>query len=165
MEKPRTEKTAEELAKEFPGVEHAYPLAIESYKTVRERFDLMEKRGQTLIVFVTTIAAFIVTLSTKQGVPRVTVFLILGFSFYAVSMAFAIATQTYGKFIIPSPKLLREKTLTWDAWTFKNHLIDWAGSHFDQNMKVVNARMQMILGTILFGLLSLVSLALWATGL
>lgn len=158
------QKSENQLATEFPGVEHAYPLAIESYKTVRERFDVMEKRGQTLIVFVTTLAAFIVTIATKTGTPKTTIFLIVGFVCYVTSMVFAVLSQLYGKCVVPNPKLLREKTLEWDQWTFKNNLIDWAGRHFEENMKTVEARMQFIVGTIAFGLLSLVSLALWASG-
>lgn len=165
MQEDTVPKDSKQLAKEFPGVENAYPLAIESYKTARERFDVMEKRGQTLIVFVTTVSVAIITLTAKQGSnPKASLSLILAFIFYVAAMAFAVGSQIYGTCIVPDPKLLREKSLEWDDWMFKNNLIDWAGKHFEKNMQIVNTRMQMILGTLLFGLLSLLLLSLWSTG-
>ncbi len=132
---------------------------------MRERFDLMEKRGQTLIVFITTVAVFIITVSVKQGVAiKITLSLVLAFLLYAVSMGFATLAQVYGSCIIPDPRLLRQHSLRWDDWTFKNNLIDYAGKHFEQNMNTVNARMQMIVGTLVFGLLSLLALLLWSAG-
>lgn len=153
-----------DLKEEFPGIEFAFPIAMDAYKISRERFDLMEKRGQTLIVFITTIGLAIVTLTSRQTpAPRVSFALVLAVLLYICSLLCALGSQVAGKVIVSDPRLLREKTLTWDEWTFKNNLIDWAGKHYANNLEVIQWRSTLVTGTLLFGIVTLFSLALWAS--
>jgi hypothetical protein len=153
-----------DFKRDFPGIPLAYPLAMESYKLARERFDLMEKRGQSLIVFITSIGLVLVTISSQRPAkPPASVSLVLAFLCYIVSVVFACGSQMWGKITSPDPRLLREKSLLWDEWTFQNNLIDWAGRHYTTNLAVITQRARMVTGTLIFGLISLVLLTLWTT--
>jgi hypothetical protein len=152
------------LEKEFPAVKLAYPLAMESYKTARERFDAMEKRGQSFIAFVTTVALAIVAIVAKdKKLSFVSIWCILATLTYITAIIFAIMSQTSGKLILPNPKLLREKTLGWSEWEFQNNLIDWAGKHYEHNLEQINKRWKMVNGVITFGFATLLLLAVWVS--
>lgn len=159
---PEPQQEVPKLEEQFPSVEIAYLLSLDSYKIVRERFDAMEKRGQTIIVFFTTISLAIITIVAKdKSLSFKTTWFILASLSYIVMLVFGIISQTSGTLIFPNPKLIYEKTLSWSKWEFQKNLIYQAGEHYEHNLEQIDRRWKIVNISACFGLVTLFSLAIW----
>ena len=156
--------TEEELKKEFPSIELAYPLVQEAYKTTKERFDAVEKRNQTIIAFVTTLALAAVTLAGSKQAPPLTVSLVIAVLSYLTMVIVGIYAQVKGDLKLPDPSLLYQKSLGLPPIEFQQRFIYWAGEDYKYNRTQINNKGQLTNITAIFGLLTLFMLAIWVSG-
>ncbi|HEX8196040.1 MAG TPA: hypothetical protein VF571_07625 [Pyrinomonadaceae bacterium] len=156
--------TEEELKKEFPSIELAYPLVQEAYKTTKERFDAMEKRNQTIIAFVTTLALALLGLVGDKQTPPVTISLAIAALLYLTMVAIGIYTQVKGDLSLPNPALLYQKNLGLPPIEFQQRFIYWAGEDYKYNITQINNKGKLTNFTAIFGLLTLFMLAIWISG-
>lgn len=126
--------------KKYPGVDLAYPLALESYEWAAKRFDTLDSRIQTILGLgiSLTLAVPIALSALKLSIN--------GRWFVAAAVLFVLALSlgTYarlmGKLTVITPEMLYQKWLHLSDWEFKKNLIFFAGEHFNKNRNLLEKR-------------------------
>ena len=121
-------------AAEYPGVDLAYDIAVQSYDLAERRWDGVNQRIDVFLSFVTTVtvAAPIVATAVLNNPDFRSPLLIAAGSVYLGLVVIALVVRSLGSLREISPKLLYEGWLHLDEDEFKQRLIFWAGQHADE---------------------------------
>ncbi len=134
------EETNAELENRYPGVEFAYPIAVNSYEVSAKRLDAMDGRLQTILTLVATVSALIPTIANNRGVTFNSGW------FFAAAFIFLIiiGLGTYGRLCgdmkVLKPSSLFESWLHLEKWEFEKEMIRFAAEDFDENISLSEFR-------------------------
>ena len=119
---------------EYPGVDLAYDIAVQSYDLAERRWDGVNQRIDVFLSFVTTVtvAAPIVATAVLSNPDFRSPLLIAAGSVYLGLVVIALVVRSLGSLREISPKLLYDGWLHLDEDEFKRRLIFWAGQHADE---------------------------------
>ncbi|MCM3873436.1 MAG: hypothetical protein ND895_22365, partial [Pyrinomonadaceae bacterium] len=114
---------AENLVRDFPSVELAYPLAVASYDLAQKRLDVVEGRLQTLLAFVTPITIAVIAAANGKGVPFASRWFAAAMALCLLGLGFGVRTRLADKVIVIDPGVLSKKWLHFSEWQFKRNVI------------------------------------------
>jgi hypothetical protein len=128
----------------FPGIELAYPLALESYQLAMTRFEAVNSRIQTILGFGMTFTIAVPTLLSALTIKMRAGWLCAAICLFVLAAAVGVIGQLKGRLMMITPKILYEYWLQLPAVEFKKNLIFSAGQHLERNAKLI-ARKQYFL--------------------
>src|ERR1700730_17320362 len=99
------------LQEEFPSIELAYPIAVESYNRAERRFDAWDGRIQTLIVFAASIGLAVPPLIHSQQATFRSAWFISALCLFVLSILIGFAARMYGSIKLLDPNELYEAWL------------------------------------------------------
>ena len=70
------------LKENYPGIELAYPIAVESYEVAVKRLDLMDGRLQTILMFAATLMVAVASVGTARKADFQSLWFYLGMAFF-----------------------------------------------------------------------------------
>jgi hypothetical protein len=138
-QEPR-EPTLEELKAQYPGVDLAYDIALDSYDSLIKRIDNIDGRIQTLLTFAATTTAVIPTVANSRNISFRSGYLYVAISLFAIQLIAGIIGRYVGNIRLLRPESFYAKWLHKDAWTFKKDLIHFAGVDFEHNATLLSRR-------------------------
>jgi len=153
--------TDEEMKVQYPSVDLAYPLAVDSYNEARERLDSVNSRLQNLITL---------TLTLTFGVPVVIEALGVSFGWrwmvvVMISFLVALILGTYGSlcgsFKLIDPGLLYDRYLGYSEWDFKKNFIYWAGYNSKANRELIEKKWRISIGITALLFIEILGVVLW----
>jgi hypothetical protein len=126
----------------YPGVEHAYAFVLPSYQLLVGRFEAADNRLTAFLTLASTLtlAAPVFAKSIRPEISFRSMWFVIGVSCFLAATVVGIAGRLYGGLVLPDPNLLYDKTLHLNAWKFKRHAIDFAGRHFQRNVRAVRVK-------------------------
>lgn len=145
MTKPKTEE------EEFPSVELAYPIAVDSYEVAMKRLDLMDGRLQTLLTVIVTFFAAFVTVGNYQKADFSSWLFGISVLIFFGNVTTGIYARLSGTVKLLNPESLRLDWLADTEWEFKRNMIYFASKSFTENMSEANRKWQYSIG-LSFGL-------------
>jgi hypothetical protein len=162
--KPVPPLTEEERNKrDYPSVDLAYNLAVQSYDTAHKRWEAADNRVQTLLTFTVTVELALPTL-LHSNVPQ-TRFNSLWFVCAVIAYVFSVGIGTYMRLkrglILIDPKKLYNKWLGFSEWEFKKDFIYWAGEDYEINNKNINRKITYTVGMLILFLIGDLLLIIW----
>src|SRR5207248_11768290 len=60
--------TNEQLESQYPGIEFAYPIAVNSYEVALKRLDSIDGRLQTMLAFIVAVSAVVPAVAVPRGI-------------------------------------------------------------------------------------------------
>jgi hypothetical protein len=147
---------------EYPSVDLAYQIAIDSYDSVIRRIDSADGRLQTLITFAGTIGAAVPSVGASRGLLhfRSIWFYLAVFSFTS-AMIIGFYARFSGTIRLLDPAVFYEKWLRFSLWEFKKNLIFFAAEDFQCNTKLNKRNWDLSIAVLVLFLLEVVFLVLW----
>ncbi len=150
-ESPEPARSLEELAKQYPGVEVAFDLAVDSYDSVIKRLDIMDGRLQTIMAFAATTTAVVPSVASARGLTFHSKLLYLAVGCFTLELVLGTYARFTGNVRLLNPATLYEKWLEWEPWEFKKNFIYWAGEDFKDNKTLVEKKwMLSVIVSVLF---------------
>lgn len=152
-------KTPEE--DDYPSVDLAYSIAVASFEVAAKRFDSIDGKLQTLMAFVATVSVAIPSLAAGRGITFSSRWLYIAAVFFLVSMALGVWARLMGTLKVLMPSVLFREWLSVPGWEFKKDMIYYAGTAFDDNLKIVALKWKCtVIMTVLF-VLEVLCLTAW----
>ncbi len=158
------DENIEELEKEFPSVELAYPLAVASYESASKRLDSVDGRLQTILAFIVTVSVAIPSIASGRGIPFQSYWFYASFFFFVSGIGVGIWARLYGNVRLITPTNLFQDWLRDSKWQFQKDMIYHAGQDFDANMKLVNQKWRCSVAVTLLFVLQAVCQTVWVLG-
>ena len=111
----------------------AYDIALGSYVSVREQWESVHRRLDTLLSFVTTvtIAAPVAAQAVLDHAGFESPMVVSAGAVYVVIVLIALIARSFGAVQQISPRELHENWLNYAEEEFREGIIDWAGEHND----------------------------------
>lgn len=145
----------------YPGVELAYPFAVQSYELAVKRFEVMDSRIQTLLALFVTVSLGALVLICDKGSNLTSYWLL----FAAVSFVAAISLGTCGRLMgilkAIDPQMLYEKFLHRPKWEFQKDFIYWAGINYKSNRVQIERKHRIAVFMTFLFCLEVICLAGW----
>lgn len=125
---------------EYPGVDLAYDIAVQSYDLAERRRDASHQRIDTLLSFATTVtvAVLVIAISVLEQPDFNSLWLWGAGGAYALLVLIALAAKVLGSLRQISPKLLYKQWLHLEEHEFKLQIIYWAGQYTDEARRMTN---------------------------
>lgn len=159
MDKTKQRKKPED---EYPSVDLAYQIAIDSYDSVIKRIDSADARLQTLMTFAGTIGAAVPSVGASRGLLH---FRSIWFYLAVISFTLAMILGFYARFSGTirrlDPSVFYEKWLRFTPWEFKKNLIFFAAEDFQCNTALNKRNWDLSIAVLVLFLLEVVFLVLW----
>ena len=127
-------------AEDYPGVEWAYPIAVQSYEVGAKRLEIMDGRLQTIMAFVATVSAVIPSIGASRSLSFNSWWFLAGAFLFATTFIVGSIARLYGRLKVLSPNDLYEGWLWKSEWTFKTNFIAFAGSAFSENLRLADKK-------------------------
>lgn len=141
----QTQPSAEEEEKDYPGVDLAYDLAVNSYDSIIKRLDIMDGRLQTILAFAATTTAVVPTVANARGLSFRSWWLFLGLGAFVAQLVIGTLGRSFGTVRLLKPEIFYEKWLDKSPWTFKKDLVFWAGKDFNDNAALLRTKWRLTL--------------------
>jgi len=159
MKKVRSPITPED---QYPSVDLAYQIAVDSYDAAIKRIDSIDGRLQTLLTFAGTIGVAV----PSAGVSRGLVSFRSPWLYLAIlSFVLAIIVGSYARFSgtirLLDPGVFYQKWLHFSPWEFKKNLIFFAAEDFECNTKLGKRNWDLSIVVLILFLLEVAFLVLW----
>jgi hypothetical protein len=146
--------------KQFPGVELAYPIAVQSYEVGAKRVEIMDGRLQTLLTFIVGVSALVVLGAGRQWDFRSPWFYIF-MGLLLAAMTVGVYARLAGKIRILKPNELFIGWLDKPDWEFKKDFIYFAGNDLNHNISLSEKKWQLMLTVTGLFFLEMVFAVLW----
>lgn len=124
----------------YPSLDLAYEIALESFRIGERRFDGSGERAERLLSLIVAVNAVGMPLLASKGATIGTIWIVVAVCLLAGAMGLAMCARSAGKFTTLSPGELREKWLTLPQDRFKADLIGAAQAVLDDNSAVIDKR-------------------------
>jgi hypothetical protein len=134
------ERSVEDLARDYPGVDLAYDLAVGSYDSVIKRLDIIDGRLQTIMAFAATTTALVPTVAGARMITFHSTLLYLAIACFALQLFVGTYARLCGTVLMLNPANFYQKWLDWSPWEFKKNFIYWAGEDFRENVALVRKK-------------------------
>lgn len=161
-QEPADKSDTDPLAKEYPGVELAYPLALASYDVAQKRYDALDNRLQTLIAAAVTISLAVPVLGQSRGLSFHSKWFIGAAGCFIAAMVLGVHARLSGKLEVINPMKMYRNWLHLSEWEFKKDAIYRAGEAFNENKRAIDAKSRYGLLSFIGFLLEAILLAAWA---
>ena len=129
------EESTDQNEIDYPSVDLAYHLAVQSYDIGHKRWESVEGRIQAFLTFVITVELALPVV-IHNNVPQ-TRFSSLWFIFavvaYVASVIFGLIGRLKWGLEVINPRKLYDEWLEYSQWEFKMNMIYWAGKDFELN--------------------------------
>jgi len=126
--------------KNYPGVAHAYEIALASYDSIIKRIDVMDGRIQTMLAFAATTTAIVPTAAKAAGLSFRSYWLYFALVAFGLQLIFGTIARLAGTIRLLTPETLYHKWLHKSKWTFEKDLIHFASKDFYHNAKLLKLR-------------------------
>lgn len=151
--------------KTYPGVEFAYPFAVESYELALNRFEAMDSRIETLLAVFVTATLAVPVLITAKGLSVASYWLWAATASFIASIVIGLCGRLIGSLKVVDPQQLYEKFLHLPKWEFQKDFIYWAGQNYQSNRVQVERKHRLaVLMTFSF-ILEVLFLGVWGAAL
>lgn len=144
---------------QYPGVDLAYDIALNSYEWATKRFDAIDARIQTILGVGISLTLAVPVAASTFKLSLNNPFFIGGMLFFLLGLALGTHARLMGEIKLLTPRVLFEKWLRFDAAEFKKNFIYFAGEHMEQNVGVIAAKHRLLVIVTLIFFLELVCLA------
>lgn len=130
------------LETEYPSIDLAFKASEQSYDIAQRRFDAIEGRVQSLLLFATTITLAIPAIikSSNPGISLNSCWLACAIAVYFIAISLGTYTRLRGSLSLVTPKKLYEKFLGFSEAEFKRRYIYYAGVNFEENTYEINLK-------------------------
>ena len=120
----------------------AYDIALGSYVSVREQWESVHRRLDTLLSFVTTvtIAAPVAAQAVLDHADFESPIVVSAGTVYVVIVLIALIARSFGAIQQISPRELHENWLNYAEEEFREGIIDWAGEHNDHAQVLIGRK-------------------------
>ena len=118
---------------QYPGVELAYPFAVECYELALKRFEVMDARIHTLLTLFVSISLALPVAIRAIGYSFTSWWLYLAAMSFIGATILGIYGRLTGTLKVIDPQQLYQKFLHRGDWEFKKDFIYWAGEHYQAN--------------------------------
>jgi hypothetical protein len=162
MTEETTQTTIEELETNYPGIDLAYPIAVQSYEVGSKRLEIMDGRLQTILAFVATVTGLFPAIVGKSvGAFRSPWFYAAACLFVSI-LILGTAARLFGKIKVLEPNQLFDHWLRKHPLEFKKDFIAFAGDALDDNLDLANKKW--LASVVIIGLFAaeVVLLVVWA---
>jgi len=143
--KPISPLTEDEKNKrDYPSVDLAYDLAVQSYDSAHKRWEAADTRLQTLLTFTVTVELALPPL-LHTNVPQTrfrSAWFIFAVVVYVLSTGIGVFLRFWKGLILLNPKHIYNKYLGYSEWEFKKNIIFWAGEDYEANHKMINLKVK-----------------------
>jgi hypothetical protein len=131
MNQAETEET------KYPGVDLAYPLAVQSYDLAWKRFDAWDGRLQTLLSMYVTVTLAVPLAAHALNLKFTSLWFWLAAFAFLGTFVFGICGRLFGKIIDTDPSSLYKGFLHYSEWEFKKEFLCWAAENHPKNKKTI----------------------------
>ena len=125
---------------QYPSLDLAYPVAVDSYDLSRERLGSVEIKIQKLMtVSVGLTAAIPVALKAMDfsiGLSWLVSMLVI----FGLSSVIGICGLLVGRLSIMDPGVLHDEYIPLEPWKFKKAYVYWSGKHLVKNDKMIERK-------------------------
>ena len=126
--------------KEYPSVDLAYDLAVQSYDSIRQRWDSINSLFHSLLSVAITLTLTIPVLSKALNLSLEAYWVIAALVVFVLAAVFCLWGRLSGTLLMINPQELYEKYLGWSHWKFKKNIIYWAGENGCQNVNTLEKK-------------------------
>jgi hypothetical protein len=149
----------------YPGVELAYPFAVESYELAVKRFEVMDSRIQTLLALFVTVSLAVLLFLKDNATTLTSWWLWIAAICFLAAVALGIYGRLTGTLKAINPKILYEKFLHRPKWEFQKAFIYWAGVNYESNIVQIEQKHRIAVFMTLLFCLEVICLAGWVSSL
>ena len=149
------------LEEEFPSVDLAYDLAIQSYDSIRQRWDSMNGFFHALLSVAITLTLAMPVLAKALSLSFEVYWTIAILVTFVFTVGICLKGRIVGTLLIINPEKLYEKYLGYSHWEFKKNIIYWAGKHGATNVTMIEKKWRISLCATGFFCLEVAFVALW----
>ena len=127
------------MQKNYPGVDLAYELAVDSYEPLISRLDTIDGRLQTIMGFAATTMALVPSVASARNLSFASVAFWVAFAIFVFILAVGSHARHHGEIKLLNPAKFEDYDtwLGYEPWEFKSTFIHWAGQHFEHNNNLV----------------------------
>jgi len=150
---------------DYPGVVHAYPMALASYELAQKRLDVIDSRLQTIIALGVTLSLPVPALLASRGASFRSAWFIAAVCVFVCAILVGTLARLIGNILLLHPSDLYANWLRFQEWEFKKNLLFFAGEHFEKNRKLARNRGFCTTLAFLLFICEGILLAVWATTL
>jgi hypothetical protein len=148
-------------AEDFPSLDLAYKIALQSYEIAQNRFDSLDSRIQTLLAFGVTFTAAIPLLTKAKELDFSSVWFYASIGFFMIASILGVMARLWGGVKHLRPQTLYEHYLSCSTEEFMKDIIYWAGKHFDDNCAILTRKHRLTAFAMLCFLLEAPALVAW----
>jgi len=134
--------TEEQNKATYPGVELAYPLAVNSYDVALKRFDAMDGRLQTILAFIVATSAIVPAVAANRGLHFQSNYFYAAFACFIVAVIAGTVGRLFGRIKVLVPREAFNHWLHKPDWEFKMDFIDQAAIDFEINATMIERKWQ-----------------------
>ena len=156
--------SAPQAPNQYPSVDLAYPLAVQSYDFMVKRIDAMEARIHSTIglgvslTFAIPVALKAFDLQYRQG------WMVATGVMFLLAILLSIVARLFGTISLVSPTTLYNDWIQYPEDHFKQQFVLRAGEHADANVSLLNTRHKLLCGAIFLFLLEALSFGVAVLG-
>ena len=131
------------------SVDLAYDLAVQSYDSLRQRWDSINSLFHSLLSVAITLTVGVSVLAKALNLTLEPHWVKAALGTFVLTVVICLWGRLTGTLITISPKKLYDNYLDLSQWEFKKHVIYWAGENGRQNIASIDRKWHM---------------SVWATG-
>jgi hypothetical protein len=150
-----------ELKKNFPSLDLAYEIAIDSYELLIKRIDALDSRLQNMLTFSITLLVAVPTVAKLREINFNSCCFVLGISYLIFSIVVAFYARLMGNIKVLKVKKIYENNLHLNESQFKHDIICWAQFDQEANIGLLKKMWELSVVSIILFALGLGLLALW----
>jgi hypothetical protein len=147
----------------WPGVHRAYDFVMPSYQMLMSRFEAADNRLTAMLALASTLTlgAPLLAKSLNPNVSFNSAWFRLGVGLFIVLVIVGLVGRSRGRLVLPNPRIIYERSLHENEWSFKKNAIYFAGQHFDQNAVAIRTKGNFALAVTLVFLGEVLTLLAW----
>ena len=151
------------LKSNFPAIEFAYPIAINSYDVLAKRIEAIDNKLQTQTALMISLFVVIPTLLKAQGTAYFSLWFYLSMLLLVIGIVISIYARYVGTLKVLNPNTLKEHYIQFEEYIFKYEMILHAGDAYTANHKLVERKWHNLVYSLISFSLAMVSLVVWVT--
>ena len=127
---------------EFPSVDLAYDLAVQSYDSLRQRWDSINSLFHSLLSVAIPLTLVVPVLAKALSLT-LSHWVIAVLGTFVLTVGFCLYGRLTGSLIMINPQKLYDNYLGLSQWEFKKNVIYWAGENGCRNVANIEKKWRM----------------------
>jgi len=155
------EEAAISEEEQYPGVDLAYDLTVDSCESIIKRIDVMDGRLQTILAFAATTTAVVPSVANSRGLTFRSNWLYAALGIFIVQLLVGTIARSFGTIKLIRPDVVWNRWLDKDPWLFKKDFIAFGRKHFDHNADLLRRRWRLLLVISFLFFIEVLLLVVW----